>query len=350
MNSNFDKKIKNKLNEDIKIPKTVLEKANIAFGEIRGYSDEKANKPKLVKKQLIAAMTGVCILGSIAFSSPAIAAINSFFTDIGIKKAVDNGYVQTLSEDAVKDNGVKIKVDDIVADKTKIAISFTLNFDNVSKLKNINDMMLGLNIKDNNGQFLMENLEEGAYSQLTTGFESNIDISQKDKGEIKYYYVLHSTKGNLDDINKLSINVDSINLYKEKKSNLKEEIIGNWKFSVKLDNKFTNKENVKFKAENKNDIIDVISSEMLSTGMNIKFIAKTPVDESIINNVILTDENGNVYNSFNSANIEQLNSTETKISMIFDVTSFDDINKLKMSVKNINGEDIIIDLVRTMEN
>ena len=350
MSSSFNEKLKSDFQGDIEIPKVVLEKANIAFDEIRSYNDENLNRSKFLKKQLIAVMTGICLLGLIAFSSPVMASISSFFRDIGIKKAVDNGYVQVLGENAIKDNGVAIKVEDIVADKTKIAISFTLNFDDASRLKKIDDIKLGLNIKDDKGRAIFENLEEGIYSPLLVGLDWDIDSSNKENGEIKYYLLMNSKEGNLANINKLLINIDSINLFKEQKVNKFKEISGEWSFSLEVDDKFTTNEEIKFEAENKNDIVEIVSSEMLPTGMYIKFIIKAPVDESIISSVMIIDEGGKIYDNFHSAKMEQINTTETEISMIFDVTSFDNVNKLSMIIKNIKGEDINIELVRVMGN
>lgn len=349
MNIDFNKKIEKKLKKDIEIPKVVLDKANIAFEEIRSSKEEKSNKSKSFKKPLIAAMSGICIFSLIAFSSPVMAAINSFFSDIGIKKATNNGYVQTLPESAVKDNGVAINVDDIVADKTKIAISFTLNFEDASKLKKINDIGLGLNIKDDKGRYLIEDLEEGPYTLLLSGTNWNTDTSNKDKGEIKYYFLMNSTEGNLGDINELAINIDSINLYEEEKGKSEEEISGNWDFSVALDDKFTNKEEIKFKAENESDILEIVSAEMLPTGMLVEFIVNAQVDENIVGKVSMIDENKNEFDNFSVANMEDMPNGGAKISMIFDVTTFDNVDKLKMIVKDINGKDITLDLVKDVE-
>lgn len=273
-----------------------------------------------------------------------MAGIKSFFKDMGIQKAAENGYIQEVSGDIVKDNGVSVKVDDVVADEGKVAVSFTFKFDDINKLKNIKGMDLGLNIKDNNERVIFENLQEGIYSPNYISSESNIDTQNVDNGEIKYYFKIYDTEGQLKDINNLSIKIDEVKLYEEDVRN-KKVINDEWNLSLDLDEKFANETGVRYKAINNNDILNVRSAQVNPTGMLIKFNINSNVNENIVNKVSVIDKNGDEFSNMNSARMNTT-SNGAELSMMFDITKFDDLDSFKLVVKYINGENISIDLVR----
>lgn len=347
MNINFDKKIESELKKEVKIPQSVLTKVNEAFDEIRVEENEKINRVYKFNKKLITSLIAISVFSLIAINPKVLANISSFFKDKGVQKAANNGYIQTLDNE-VKNNGVSIKTDDIVADKNKIAVSFTLKFDDINKLKDVNDIQLGLNIKDNNDRVIFEHLQEGIHSPLRIGSEWNTDISNKDNGEIKYYLIMYSREGELSDIDKLFLRIDSISLYNEsvKGRTKTSEISGDWDFKLTLDENLKDKEEIKYIAENNNEIVKVDSVEVLPTGMLIKFNINATVDENIVNQVIITDENGNEYYKFSGASMEDIPGGGAKLSMMFDVTTFDNLDKLKMIVKDIQGKDITLNLIK----
>lgn len=346
MNIDIDKKIENELKVDIKIPNSVLNKINLAFEEIKLEEDNKSRLVFKFNKKLIASLIAISVFSIFLINPKVLANITSFFKDKGIQKAANNGYIQAFPESLVKNNGVTMNIDDVVADKTKIGISFILKFDDISQLKDIDDIQLGLNIKDNNDRVIFEHLQEGIYTPLSIGQEWSIDTSNKDNGEIKYYLKMYSMEGQLQDIEKLSINIDSINLYKQVKEGLYKEIDGEWEFSLNLDEKFMNEKEVKYIAKEENDIVNVISAEVHPTGMLLNFTINSKVDENIIGKVMIVDENGNEFERFNSARMSTISNGGAEISMMFDITTFDNVDNLKMIVKDINGEDIVLDLIK----
>ncbi|MBU5484428.1 DUF4179 domain-containing protein [Clostridium sp. MSJ-11] len=347
MNIDFDKTIEKELQKDIEIPNIVLEKTNRAFEDIRNSKDEGGNKGQTIRKPLIASIATICLFSLIAFSKPTLAAIRWFFRDVGIRKAVDNGYVQPIIDNVVKDNGVSIKIDDVMVDKTKAAISFTLNFDDATVLKNADKLNLDMVVTDETGRTIME---DGNAESLVGGLDSETYMSNKDNGEIKYTLTLYSPEGKMIDINSLKLNVKSINLYNQLIDRYYKKINGNWSYSIKLDSKFKNTETIKYIAESKNETIDIVSAEMLPTGLFVKFIVNTPVDESIINKVTIVDEKGNTFQSSSIANMSYTSDRKDLISMTFSITSFDNADRLQMVVKDINGEDIKLNLVKVAEN
>lgn len=343
MKIDIDKKIESELKKDVEIPESVLNKINNAFNEIRIEENEKSKSIFKFNKRLVASFIAVFIIGIISINPKVLAGINSFFKDKGVQKAANNGYIQEIKDSMVNDNGVSIKINDVIADETKIAISFTFKFEDINKLKNVSGMQLGLNVKDNKDKIIFEHLEEGIHSPYFVGSESNIDTSNIDNGEIKYYFKMYSTDGELKDINSLSIKIDEIKLYEEDIRNNKK-IKGEWNLAINLDEKFVNKDSIKYTPINNNDIVNIISAEAYPTGMLLKFNINSVVDENIINKISIIDENGNEFDRFNSAKMNTTSNGRVEISMMFDLTIFDNLNEFKMVVKDIDDKDIAINL------
>lgn len=343
MNINVDKKIENELKKDIQLPQSVLNKINEAFEEIRIEEPKKSKLAFEFNRKLIAALIIISIFSVLTINPKVLASISSFFKDKGVQKAANNGYIQTLPENAVKDNGITMNIDNVVADKTKIGISFTLKFDDISEIKDVNDIKLGLNVKDNNDRVIFENLQEGIYTPIQVGQEWSTDISNKDNGELKYYLIMYSTEGELYNINNLSIKIDSIKLYEED-VRYNNDIEGEWNFSLDLNDKVTSGEQVKYNTIINNEIVNIISAEVNPTGMLLNFVINSKVDENIVSKVVITDENGNKFERFNSARMNTTSNGGVEVSMMFDVTTFDNLDKLKLIVKDIEGKDIVLDL------
>ncbi|WP_066889990.1 DUF4179 domain-containing protein [Clostridium nigeriense] len=345
MKIDIDKKVENELKRDVEIPQSVLNKINNAFNEIRIEENEVTKSIFKFNKKLVVSFIAIFIIGTIIVNPKVIAGINSLFKDKGVQKAANNGYIQEVKENVVNNNGISIKIDDVVADQTKIAISFTFKFEDVDKLKNVAGMQLGLNVKDNNDRIIFEHLEEGIHTPYYIGMESNIDISNKDNGEIKYYLKMYSTDGQLKDVNSLSIKIDEIKLYEEDMRNNKK-IEGEWNLSLNLDEKFINGESLKYNPINNNDIVNIVSAEAYPTGLLLQFTINSSIDENIINRVSIIDENGNEFDRFNSARMNTISNGGVEISMMFDLTTFDNLNEFKMIVKGVDNEDIVLDFIK----
>lgn len=344
MNMNLDEKIENELKRDIKIPKSVLSKIDKAFEEIR---EEEVNRSKLsfrFNKKMVISLLAVFILSFFIINPKVIASIRSMFKDRGIQKATNNGYIQESQENSVKESGVTLNIDAAVADKTKIGIAFTLKFDDISTLKNVNDIQLGINIKDNNDRVLVEHLQEEIYTPMKLSESWNTDISNKSNGEIKYYLTMYSTKGDLDNISNLSINIDEIKLYGEDVG-YHTDIDGVWNLSLDLDNKIKELETAKYVLEESNDNVMLNYMEVMPTGSIINMNINKRVDENIVNRIILTDESGEKIYNFTNGNMEDTESG-VNISFMYDLTTFDNLNNLKMVIKDIEGKDIVLNLIK----
>ncbi|MDV4149275.1 hypothetical protein R0131_00335 [Clostridium sp. AL.422] len=344
MNMNLDKKIESELKKDIKIPETVLCKVNKAFEEIREEEVVISKSVFTFNKKLVASLLAAFIISGILINPKVLASISSIFKDRGIQEATNNGYIKEFEENSVKNSNVTMNIGAIVSDKNKIGIAFTLKFDNIHNLKDVKDIKLGLSIKDNNGRVLVEHLQEGIHIQMNISESWNTDISNKNNGEIKYYLTLYSTKGELDNINNLSINIDEIKLIGEDVRSF-TDIAGEWRFALDLDSNLKEIETIKYVLEKSNDIASLNYFEVMPTGSIINMRINKRIDESIVNRIKLTDESGEKIYNFTNGNMEETESG-VNISFMYDLTTFDKLDKIKIIVKDIEGEDIVLNLAK----
>lgn len=345
----IDKKIKDKLSEKESIPEGILEKVNDAFNEIRNGEEIKRNKKikSKINKKIVASFIGACLILSFSIGPKVLASIEEFLKDRGIQKAKSNSYVQEMLDNEVKDNGILIKVNEIIPDKNKIGISFTLNFDDVDKLNDVSGLRFGFNIKDNNDRVILGKDEEGMYSPYFTGVEWNIDLVNSESGEIKCDLIITDTKSIIEDIKSISLEIVDIALYKNNADSI-EKINGNWNYELDLYDGVTNVESIGYVLEDENESIKFDSMVASATNTMVKMYINTDVlkvDENIVNKMIITDENENNIYKFTNGNMENIDGG-VRIAFMYDLTTFDNLDKVKIIIKDINGKDIKINLRR----
>lgn len=377
MSINFEDQIEKVLNEDVVIPDSVLEKKEMAFNKIRKSKNGKYRFS--YKHKIAAAVAAVTIIGGAAFGNTAIAAIkNSLFNnDIGVQKAVDNGYVQNVENNVMKNNGVEIRVSNVLKDSKRAAFSLNLKFADKDTLKYFKDMKLSCSLKTDDGKEI----------PLSKDYSYSVD---KEKGELVFNDILNIMDGfgnenmvlaakNFRNINNFNLEINKIelladasaqidpktlpNLDNDTKKQLEESgvklykvIDGTWKTNVKLDDKFKDIKPIVFKASEKNDFINIVSADLLPTGMDITFNFNNQVKplshETLkeIDNITLVDDKGTVYKPTERIVQTSNDDNKTNVTKTFSVTAFDKINNLKMMVKDLNGNTHEIKLVKASSN
>lgn len=394
MSSNFDNQLDKMFNEDIKIPKSILDKKENAFADIRNI----AKKNRTVKRRkIISVVAALCIVGSTfavqdtfaAIGNKTIAAVkNLFFKDEGVQKAVENGLVQNLGEkNMVKDQGIEIGITDIVYDSSKLALSLNVKFEDKTLLNNLQEVDLDMNLKDNNGRYLLrsdtEKLskeQEKKVQRLKTGFTTD-KIINKETGEVKYNLVLYSMEP-ISDINSVNLDVKAVRLltsldnnledstfskaeskleeleiynYKQRKLRLYNLIEGKWQSSITLDEKLKAGKEITYVPEGTNgETIKIIKAELLPTCMyvtfefnsNVKDEDKTKIHDKIFEATLVNDSGSNIekakskaYSRFDESGI---------ITQVrgFQITSFDYDGNFKVLLTDLNGENKEITLVK----
>lgn len=348
MNNELESKILKSLSDDSEIPESVIRKSETAFTQIRKMQSEVKERKKSSMRKRKIYIAAVALFGALMIpimtSDSAIAAIKSFFyKDAGIQKATDNGYVQAVDDDSVKDKGIAVKVDQVVVDKTKMAFSFQLAFDDVSLISAADRVFMDMVIRDDEGKYIEA---DGNPNSLTSGMDWNTNVSQKENGKVVYNVVLQSPEGKFVNMNVLEVDIHSIALYKKHGDKPYKVIEGNWISMIGLDEKFTMQQTVKYDAED-HPVVKVMYAEMLPTGMSIQFSIAEKVDESILHKVTLVDETGKTYEPSNIASMDYTEDGKDLISMTFEATAYDELDALTMKLEDIAGQDLTVKLVKS---
>ncbi|WP_315114281.1 hypothetical protein [Clostridium intestinale] len=359
MKYDFESQIENILDEDIKIPDSILRKKEMAFEQIRSKSTRFRG---LNRKKIVAAIIGLSIIGTSMFRIDAIAELGSaLFGDGGVQKAINNGYIQEISEDSImRSSGVDIKANNIAYTSNKLILSLNMKFDDKSLLQYFHVMKVDLDVYDDETNDLIQ----------FTGTEGNINFD-RDKGEVIYNIVLFSD-GKFKDLSNITLKINHLELYANSKDNLPEgfakdieakldvdtikqldeagvvlykEIDGQWESNIKLDDKFKNQKDVKYVASNENEYINNISATMNSTGTDVSFIIDK-ADYKSVGKTSLVDDKGNIYKLSDGRSQSSVEGDETKVQVVlsFDATSFDNIDSLKIEFRDIHEKDFDIDL------
>lgn len=373
MSINFENEIEKILNEDVIIPDSVLEKKEMAFKKIR---ENKKKEFKFSYKQKIAAsIMAVIIIGGIAFGNTAIAAIKKclFPNNYGVQKAVDNGYIQNIENNVMKDNGVDIKVNNVLRDSKRVALSLNLKFNDKDLMKYFKGIKLHCSIKTDDGREI----------PMDENYNFSLD---KETGELVFNDILSILDGfgnenmvsaakDFKNINSFNLEIKKIELYadasakidpktlpkldNDSKKQLEEAgvklykvIDGTWKTNIKLDGKFKDIKPIQYKASENNDFINIVSAEMLPTGMDITFNFKNqtkPLNQETlkdIDNITLVDDKGITYKATERTMQTDNGNNKTNVTKTFCVTSFDKTGAIKIIIKDLNGNTHEIELVK----
>lgn len=378
MNINFEDEIKKILNEDVAIPDSVLEKKEMAFNKIRKSRNVKVKFS--YKQKLVASIMAVTIIGGIVFGTTAIASIKKclFQNDYGVQKAVDNGYVQNTENNVMKNNGVEIKVSNVLKDSKRVALSLNLKFTDKNTLNYFKYMKLSCSIKTDGGKEIPFSSEDYNYSidkekgelvfndilSVSDGFgdENMVSASKEFKDinsfnlEIKKIELLADASAQIDSKTLPKLDNDTKKQLEEAGVKLYKVIEGTWKTNIKLDEKFKDVKPIAYKTAENNDFINIVSAEMLPTGMDITFNfnnqTKPLSQETLkeIDKITLVDDKGIIYKPTERILQNGNDNNKTNVTKTFCVTAFDKIGNLKMIVKDLNGNTQEIKLVKVSSN
>lgn len=347
MNIDFDQQLKQSLNRDIEVPVSVLNKVESAFDEIRSHRSQRLfpRKKHLAKKPWVAAAAAVVILG-VTFNQPVIAAVKAMFwgNHAGIERAVNNGYQQDVQSSATKSQGIEIGVTKVFVDSARLGLTLDLKFDDIHAIKNVDHINADMVITDDNGNVIAGDGYVGSVGAM----DFNTDITNKDNGDLKFNALLQSTSASIPKMSELNVHIKSISLFKSQASDSLYKVIkGTWNSKIALDQKLIQANEVSYTAQTDSKDVNIVSAKMLPTGFVVKFIVNTPIDESIVTKTRLMDLNGKIYSSSGSSSMERTADNKDLVTMTFEVTSFDPVDSFKFLVKDINGKDSSVILVKS---
>jgi len=83
----------------------------------------------------------------------------------------------------------------------------------------------------------------------------------------------------------------------------------------------------------------------MATGIKVKFMVNTPIDESIISKVKLVDEDGIEYRTDRPGWMEAENGKDI-VEITFEASKFDNLDEFDFVIEDLNGKDEVIKLTK----
>ena len=393
----LDREIKSILNQKLEIP----EKYNdMIYYTLRNLPD-KENLPVIKRNKLKLSFATICCIllltTSVVFASEITEFVKNIFNySRGIDKAIENGYIENSNIETVKSNGTTITAKNFLMDDFNLSFTFDVKLENEEVLKTSNIEFLDMIITDEENNILYCEDEErfneycknnnlnytfSKYNEkyIDTGMNKYIKSEQKDETSIIYNLYANMFPRS-ENLYIYVSKIKCLNTY-----NNKEVILeGNWNIELDVPEKFYNREcaiyTVTYCSEPEINVTDIA---VYNTGTKFEFTANfQPIyneqdietvkeqkmdeftnwymnqdinDKRIVNNEYIEDEKGNKYypikNNIDDKNIQYKMNGEFNYSQIFDLTKYEDVNKIKIHF-NLNlpyeNKDIVIELERNM--
>lgn len=334
MEDNFEKQLNKLLNEEKEIPNVVRISLDSTYDRIRAMPKKKNR----VVGKIAAAVCCVVILGAMVTNESVRAGIKTFFNfnDRGVEKAINEGWINENSSSAC-DNGIKVTLDSYFADSNKIGLSIKLKFNDSKILKGIDKVSLDYRIKNGDGEYIEEFIPDtkplkGKNQYISNGSDkdSKIDL---ENNEVQYDIILESEEGSIPKLENAVVEVETVKFFKNDKK--VKDIDGIW--NLELNGGKSNDINpVEYKVVNNTSKIEIISAKSSPTSFNITFsVDGECIDEKEFRSkdIKLIDENGKEYQS--SGYRSELKNNKTVISTNFSLSSYEDLDKLKLVVPSM---------------
>lgn len=338
-----DEILENKIIENLKL-RMVIDKM------MNNHEEERLKRIKSLK---IVAMFVCCIILSVgvSYAKEIKELVKTFFnnTNSGISVAVDNDFVQYNDYDFVYYDGIGIKVNAIVLDKIHCNISYL--FENKIDNENVKAMRIrDYTIRTDYGRIFhsseikyANDLNEVSIVDRANWFNRGEKVDNNRYTDSVLYGLRETDK----EIKKLIFEINSIDKILEDET--VEIIDGKWCFEVEINEdmkpkiiEYTLKENV--------DGIKNAFATLNPTGLNCTIELDEAID--IIDYALNTQDSNGVWGLFTvlknndkfiASKMKPANNEHSAWSLTFDkVTSFDQIEELKIFIENLNKTIILI--------
>lgn len=332
-----DEILENKIIENLKL-RMVIDKM------MNNHEEERLKRIKSLK---IVAMFVCCIIlfVGVSYAKEIKELVKTFFnnTNSGISVAVDNDFVQYNDSDFIYYDGIGIKVNAIVLDKIHCNISYL--FENKVDNENVKAMRIrDYTIRADYGRIFhsseikyANDLNEVSIVDRANWFNRGEKVDNNRYTDSVLYGLRETDK----EIKKLIFEINSIDKIMEDET--VEIIDGKWCFEVEINEdmkpkiiEYTLKENV--------DGIKNAFATLNPTGLNCTIELDESID--IIDYALNTQDSNGVWGLFTvlknndkitASKMQPANNEHSAWNLTFDnVTSFDQIEELKIFIENLN--------------
>lgn len=241
--------------------------------------------------------------------------------DKGLQMATENGYIQEVNSEYVTDQGIAIKIDNIIVDENILNITFDVI---VEDCEDVYFNELKLNDEYNNIIY--------PSTELVDNVKHNISRKHSKKSISKNNIVVTETfydiENNFSEYKNLYLEIYELGVFDLNDN--EKTIKGNWNFEINIDNSILKRNRQKYIIE-ENNLVENYDIELNNTGFNVELWLYDNIENLRKEDIILEDENGKKYicSDFYMIGTKEIN-------IIFSVTNYDNINELYLKIKDMN--------------
>ncbi len=342
MKNNFEKELSHMMNEERKIPSNVRQSVDQAYDLIRCKGKKK--KVHYVWKRIAAVACALIVTGIVLTNEHVIAGINGFlnFGDQGVEQALNNGFSQA-NDSAATDKDIQIFLDNYFLDANKLGMSFQLEFEDPTVLKNMEDMSIDYRIKNGDGEYIVEFIPDTKPLQGENRYISSLDYHllnvDESTGRAQLDVLMESHQGNLPTLEDAVVEVESVNVFYS--VDKLEKIDGDWKLSVINPDKQNIDSSVQYVMQDASSTIQVSEANANPTSLHITFSVDGIYDDesAFVDQMKVIDEDGNEY--FSNGFSREVRNNETIISTNFPFTSYTTSKKLTLIIDEVGEVELI---------
>jgi len=257
-----------------------LVKTKIAISNFKEESIAmKKNKKPFAK---IAVVASVCLIltSGIVFAKDIEKIVRKLFTNTtpAIEEATRNGYVQSVYKDFVYDQGIGVRVDNIVLDEINLNIS--LQYENESKKENIKSIRMNkFIIKTDTGEKIFDNNQKYSTSLDDVYTAQKMDWFNQPEKISDYVFkdsILFTMGERSKEKKELKFIIQSFDVTYQ--DDTKEEILGDWNFNVEITKEMRKSQTIEYKLLEENKNIESCKATLYPTGLELELILKEPLN------------------------------------------------------------------------
>ena len=212
------------------------------------------------------------------------------FDNKGIEDAIENGELQNINMDYIKQNGVGIKISYVLMNDLSLYIVFDIETDFSLYEKDVNNVTFGdITIKNEN--------EEIFNKYKSTVFKGNKAVVQDEHHMKNVFFIIAKE---IPKCKELNIYANKIKFYKKGEKNLNLNEFNekfNLEYNIKLDNNVNNKIDMSYNIVEKkiqNNNIKIRKAICDETGLNL-LIEANDIDFKVIEKGILKKDEASIY-------------------------------------------------------
>ncbi|MCG3089753.1 DUF4179 domain-containing protein [Sporosarcina cyprini] len=338
MKKDLEKELEQVMNEKVEMPEHVRASLDQTYKMIQQKSKKK--RKRMVWKRSAVAACALLMTGVLLSNEQVRANIDGFFNfgDRGVEQVVSQGLAQS-GESMATDQGITVKLEKSFSDPSKIGLSFSLEFEDASLLKDdVSLVTMDYRVKNGDGEYLVEFIPDTKPLKgkvfYTSGLDDRNTKLNKKEGTIQYHVVIDSNQAAFPDLQDAVVEVESINIFSEfSERGLLRKIDGKW--DLPIPDHGTDVRTLEYVQEDGKSKLHVLSAQANLSSLNVKFsIDQEFEDETPFTwSMKLVDEKGNGYYP-NGFSMETKNG-QTIISTNFPVTANDRYDQVTLVVEGI---------------